>query len=58
LEKIEYDNSKSENLRIEKEKLFASRASIRKEADKQKQTILGAFEKMRKRGKIDRSALA
>jgi hypothetical protein len=41
----------------EKERLFASRASIRREADKQKQAIMEQFEKMRKRGKLDRSAL-
>ena len=36
LDKIEYDNQKTEALRIEKERLFASRASIRREAEKQK----------------------
>ncbi len=49
---------KTQNLMTEKERLFASRASIRREADRQKQAIMEQFEKMRKRGKIDRSALA
>lgn len=36
LEKIEYDNMKTQTLMSEKERLFASRASIRREADRQK----------------------
>ena len=58
LDKIEYDNQKTEALRIEKERLFASRASIRREAEKQKQQILDTFEQMKKRGKLDREVLA
>ena len=34
LDKIEYDNSKTQSLKIEKERLFSSRATIRREADK------------------------
>ena len=58
MDKIDYENQKTEALRSEKEKLFSSRATIRAQADKQKQQILEAFEKMRKRGKLEKSALA
>jgi len=34
LDKIEYDNSKTENLQAEKKKLFSSRAQIRRDADR------------------------
>ena len=57
MDKIEYDNSKTENLQAEKKKLFSSRAQIRRDADRQKQLILETFEKMRKRGRLDRSVL-
>ena len=57
MDKIEYDNSKTENLQAEKKKLFSSRAQIRREADRQKQLIVETFEKMRKRGRLDRSIL-
>ena len=57
MDKIEYDNSKTENLQAEKMKLFSSRAQIRRDADRQKQLILETFEKMRKRGRLDRSIL-
>jgi hypothetical protein len=36
MDKIEYDNSKGESLKQEKERLFSSRAQIRREADRQK----------------------
>lgn len=36
IEKIEFDNMKSEHLRKEKEKLIDTRFSVRREADKQK----------------------
>lgn len=58
MEKIEYDNLKTQTLMSEKERLFSSRASIRREADRQKQAIMDQFEKMRKKGKLDRGALA
>lgn len=57
LDKIEYDNSKTESLQAEKKKLFSSRAQIRRDADRQKQKIVETFEKMRKRGRLDRSVL-
>jgi len=57
LDKIEYDNSKTESLKLEKQRLFSSRAQIRRDADKQKQKIVETFEKMRKRGRLDRSVL-
>ncbi len=57
LDKIEYDNSKTISLKQEKERLFSSRAQIRRDADRQKQMIVETFEKMRKRGRLDRSAL-
>ena len=34
MDKIEYDNSKGESLKLEKERLFSSRAQIRREADR------------------------
>ena len=57
LDKIEYDNHKTESLKTEKQRLFSSRAQIRRDADKQKQLIVETFEKMRKRGRLDRSIL-
>ncbi len=53
LEKIEYDNSKSAQLRKEREKLLETRFHVRRDADKQKKTIMEAFETMKKKGKID-----
>jgi hypothetical protein len=44
-------------LQAEKKRLFSSRAQIRREADRQKQLIVETFEKMRKRGRLDRSVL-
>ncbi len=58
LEKIEFGNIKSEHVQKEKEKLMETRFSVRREAEKQKQTILGAFENMKKKGKIDNTQLA
>lgn len=58
LEKIEYGNMKSEHVRKEKEKLMETRFSVRREAEKQKATILEAFENMKKKGKIDNTQLA
>ena len=55
LEKIDYDNEKSALLRREKEKLLETRFAVRREADKQKATILEAIEAMKKKGKIDNS---
>lgn len=55
LEKIEFGNMKGEHLKKEKEKLLETRFSVRREADKQKQNILDAFETMKKKGKIDNS---
>jgi hypothetical protein len=57
LEKIEFDNMKTEHVRREKEKLMDTRFSVRREADKQKQNILEAFETMKKRGKLDPASL-
>jgi hypothetical protein len=58
LEKIEFGNMKSEHLKKEREKLLETRFAVRREADKQKQTILEAFEGMKKKGKIDNTQLA
>ncbi len=58
LEKIEFGNAKSEHVRREKEKLLETRFAVRREADKQKQTVLEAFESMKKKGKIDNSQLS
>lgn len=58
MDKIEYDSSKADSLRLEKERLFSSRATIRRDADRQKQKILESFEKMRRKGKLDPSILA
>jgi hypothetical protein len=38
--------------------LFQSRSQIRREAERQKQAILNTFEKMRRKGHIDRTALS
>ena len=57
LEKIEFDNLKSEHVRHEKAKLLDSRFAVRREADKQKHQILEAFETLKKKGKIDPQSL-
>jgi hypothetical protein len=57
LEKIEYDNVKSQHVQKEKEKLMETRFSVRREAEKQKNQILSVFEQMKKKGKIDNSSL-
>ncbi len=49
---------KTEHVKKEKEKLMETRFAVRREAEKQKQTILGAFENMKKKGKIDNQELA
>ena len=48
---------KSEHLRHEKAKLLDTRFAVRREADKQKQHILEAFETLKKKGKIDPMSL-
>lgn len=53
LEKIDYDNSRSAHLRKEREKLLETRFAVRREANKQTQQILEAFETMKKKGRID-----
>lgn len=58
LEKIEFDNVKTMTIKMEKDKLLQSRAQIRREAEKQKQEIVQTFEKMRRKGRIDRAALS
>lgn len=58
LEKIEFGNMKTEHVKKEKEKLMETRFAVRREAEKQKQSILGAFENMKKKGKIDNLQLA
>lgn len=58
LDKIEYDNSKGQAIKQEKQELFSTRATIRREADRQKQKILETFEKMRRKGRLDRGILA
>ena len=57
LEKIEFGNMKGEHIRKEKGKLMETRFAVRKEADKQKQTIMNAFESLKKKGKIDNTSL-
>jgi hypothetical protein len=48
---------KGEHIKKEKEKLLETRFHVRREADKQKQQIMEAFESMKKKGKIDNSQL-
>lgn len=57
LEKIEFDNMKTQHVRKEKEKLLETRFQVRREADKQKTQIMEAFEMMKKKGKIDSASL-
>jgi hypothetical protein len=57
LEKIEFGNLKTEHVKKEREKLLDTRFQVRREADKQKQTIMDAFETMKKKGKIDNTHL-
>jgi hypothetical protein len=44
-------------LQKEKDKLLETRFAVRREAEKQKATIVEAFETMKKRGKIDNTQL-
>ena len=48
---------KTDIVKKEKEKLHETRFIVRREADKQKQNIMEAFEQMKKKGKIDSSSL-
>ena len=57
LEKIEFDNLKSSQVKQEKAKLLETRFQVRREAEKQKKDILNVFEVMKKKGKIDNSSL-
>jgi len=58
LDKIEYDSQKSVAVKGEKGKLMEMRAQVRREADKQKQQVMGAFEQMKKKGKVTHASLA
>lgn len=53
LEKIQFDNMKTQVVQREKEKLMETRFSVRREAEKQKTQIMTVFESMKKKGKID-----
>ena len=57
MEKINFDNMKTVHVRNEKQKLLETRFQVRREAEKQKTSIMEAFELMRKKGKIDNSSL-
>ncbi len=57
MEKIEYGNMKTEHVKKEKDKLMETRFSVRREAEKQKESIMNAFETMKKKGKIDNTQL-
>ena len=57
LEKIEFDNMKSQHVKKEKEKLLETRFQVRREADRQKKEVMEAFEHMKKKGKIDNKSL-
>jgi hypothetical protein len=58
LEKIEFGNMKTEHVKKEREKLMETRFAVRREAEKQKSTIMNAFESMKKKGKIDNKELS
>ena len=53
LERIEADNEKAHKVQLEKAALLETRNKLRKQVDRQKAKVLGEFEKMKKRGKID-----
>ena len=53
LEKIEDENEKAKNVRLQKEALLETRKKLRKEVDAQKQNVLLEFEKMKKKGRIN-----
>lgn len=57
LDKIEYDSMKSQHVKEEKGKLMEMRAQVRREADKQKQGVMEAFESMKKKGKVTQASL-
>jgi hypothetical protein len=58
LEKIEFDNMKTEHVKKEREKLMETRFAVRREAEKQKSIIMNAFESMKRKGKIDNKELS
>lgn len=53
LEKIEFDNLKTSQVRKEKDKLLETRFQVRREAERQKQHIMETFEQLKKKGKVD-----
>ena len=58
LDKIEYDNTKTQTVKEEKGKLMEVRNQVRREADKQKQQVMETFEQMKKKGKVTHASLA
>lgn len=53
LEKIEGDTEKAMKIKREKAALLETRGQLRKQIDNQKARVMTAFEKMKKKGKMD-----
>lgn len=53
MEKIENDNERSAKIKEEKAALLQTRQQLQKQVELQKAKALEAFEKMKKKGKID-----
>jgi hypothetical protein len=53
MEKIESDNERSARILAEKAALLETRQKLRKQVDFQKQRAIEAFERMKKKGKLD-----
>ena len=53
MEKIQSDDMRTVQLKQEKQSLLAARFQMRSQADKQKQEMMQAFERMQNKGKID-----
>ncbi len=53
MEKIQSDDVRTLQLKAERNNLLAARREMRSQADKQKEEMMKAFEKMQAKGKID-----
>jgi hypothetical protein len=57
LQKIQSDDLRTLQLKMEKSNLLAARREMRSHADKQKEEMMKAFERMQAKGKVDVSYL-
>jgi len=53
MEKIQNDDTRTLQVKVERDNLLAARREMRSQADKQKEEMMKAFERMQLKGKID-----